>query len=311
MARCCGSTGTCSCKIEAGQNILLRGTGTSQDPFVVEADVALEVEDNDQFDIGLGGNGSREFPWLVEVRYAPSATLNGLPDVDNVEPEERDNGYVVGWNAARGLYELQPPTTAAVGTVLTDGSLAGDGSSGAALQVREDPARLLATGPNGLGLSDAGINRTLRRFPDAAARDAASPAPEYNSVSMLDTRPGQVDYWDGADWVPVESRVGIDAAGELLPLSGNYDGGRTIMYARRLSGITTAADGSFTALPTADLLTYAGVVSCTIQPTGAGTPWAAMAVPTIDRITAKAIRLDNGQPLAGAAITASVTALLY
>jgi hypothetical protein len=297
--------------LEAGQNVKITGMGSSQDPFVVEADVALEVSDNETFDIGLGGNGTREFPWLLEVDFADTASINDLPDVEVEEPEERNNGDVLGWNATTQRYEMQPPTTAAAGSVLTDGSLDGDGSAGDPLQVRENSARYITTGVDGVGLSDAGMQRLVRRFTDAAARDAMTPAPEPNSLSILDSRPGVIEYWDGTDWLPVESEVGTQIGGsELLALSGEYDGGRVIQYVEQIS-LTTAPDGTFDVLPTSALLPFAGVLSVSVQPMGNGIPWSCMAIPTIDRIVGKAVRLDTGAVLAGQVITASVTALLY
>lgn len=311
MARCCGSTGTCACKVEAGQNVTITGRGSSQDPFVVTADVALEVSDNETFDIGLGGNGTREFPWLVEVQFADTASVGDLPDVSIEDPAERNNGDVIGWNAATQRYESQPPTTAAAGSVLTDGSLDGDGSAGDPLQVRENAGRYLSTGVDGLGLSDAGMQRLVRRFADETQRGVMTPAPDPNSLSILDSAPGRVDYWDGSEWVPIESNIGsvVDSPA-LLELSGAYDGGRVTQYVSSIS-LTTAGDGTFDLIPTSDLLAWAGVLSVTVQPTGNSTPWVCMAIPTIDRIVGKAVRVDTGAVLAGQVITASVTATLY
>jgi hypothetical protein len=311
MARCCGSTGTCACKIEGGRNITIKGMGSSQDPFVVEANVALEVEDSPTFDVGLTGNGTQEFPWLIAIRFANGATIDALPDVNVGELEERTNGYVIGWDEATAQFTLRAPTTAAAGSVLTDASLTGDGSAGTPLSAQTDEARYVEVGANGIGLTDTGLQRIVRRYADETQRAAATPAPDPNSLSVLDSNPGQVDYWDGSEWLPIQSAVGLSVQSDaLLELSGAYDGGPVVEYVNRIT-LVTAADGSFDALPTSELLTYGGVLSIHVQPTGNGTPWTCMAVPTVDRIVGRAIRVDNGAALAGAQITAEVRALLY
>lgn len=307
MARCCGSTGTCACKIEAGRNVAITGTGTSQDPFVVASNVSLSVEDNTTFDLGLSGAGTLTSPWVLTLRFADGARLTDLPDVDADAPQ---HGYVLGWNIVSQTWVPQPPTTAAAGGTLTDASLSGDGSSGSVLQVREDPAGYIATRAAGLGLSDTGINSLVRKFADAGTRASATPAPIFGALSMLNDHPGQIDYWDGAAWVPITNGVGLTVqSSELLALSGTYDGGPVTQFITTVS-VETGVDGTFDVLSAVDLDTYAGVLSVSVQPMGP-VPWVCMVEADVDRVMGTAYRLDTGAPYAGIVVSASVTATLY
>lgn len=307
MARCCGSTGTCTCKIQAGRNISIDGAGSSQDPFTVAADIALAVEDNETFDLGLSGSGSLESPWMLTLRFADGARLTDIPDVDAADPL---HGYVLGFNIVTQTWMPMPPTTAAAGGISTDQSLTGDGSIGSLLQVREDPAGYLATRAAGLGLSDTGINSLVRRFPDAATRTAASPAPTFGTLSMLNDVPGQIDFWDGAAWTPITNGIQVGVGGdELLALSGPYENGGVVEFITQVSE-ETDVNGQFDVLSADVLTTYAGVLAVQVQPVGA-VPWLAMVEADTDSIRGTAYRLDTGAPYAGVVVTASVTATLY
>lgn len=308
MARCCGSTGTCACKIVAGDRATVTGTGTSQDPFVVSSNVVLTSSSNTQFDLVLSGAGTAESPWTLEVVYAESGSLDGLPDVNTAGVA---NGYVLQWSDAAQAWVPGPPTTAAAGGSLTGQGIEGDGSAGAPLEVTADTARYISLSAAGVGLSDAGINSLVRIFPDATARAAASPAPIIGSVSMLVSEPGILDYWTGAQWMPVENGISTAAIqpGELLALSGGYVGGRVYQYVRQIS-VTTDINGDFDVIPAADLTNYAGVLSATVQVTGT-VGWQCVVRGESDRIVGKAFRLDNGEAYGGYAVTAVVTGLLY
>lgn len=307
MARCCGSTGTCACKIEEGRNITISGSGTAQDPFVVDANVALAVEDTPVFDLGLTGAGTLASPWFLSVRFTDAARLNDIPDVQVDSPS---SGQVLGWSQALGKWVAQAPTTAAAGGMTTDTSLLGDGSIGAPLQVREDGARFITTTASGLGLSDTGINGLVRKFPDAIDRAAASPTPVLGALSVLATSPTRVDVYDGTGWVPITNGVTLDVQGdELLALSGSYANGDVTQRIENIS-VETDAEGSFDVIGAADLVGTAGVLSVHVQPTG-GIPWVCMVEAATDHISGTAYRLDTGAPYAGVVVTASVTALLY
>jgi hypothetical protein len=45
--------------------------------------------------------------------------------------------------------------------------------------------------------------QTVPRFPNASTRTSQLGSPELNMLSLLDTRPGVVQYWSGGAWVDV------------------------------------------------------------------------------------------------------------
>ena len=307
MPRCCGSAGTCACKIEAGRNITVTGTGSTQDPTIIAADVALGIEDNKTFDITMTGTGRLTSPWILSVNYAPTASVDDLPDVDTTGVV---NGQVLSFNTATQKWQPAPPTTAAAGGITTDASLDGDGSVGDPLLVRPNAARYLMVDPAGVGLTDEALNRMLRFFPDAPTRATATPAPIPGTLSMLATAPGVLDYYDGTVWAPLHNGIRLDVQpGEMLALSGNYAGGPVVQYVSQLE-VLTAIDGTFEVIPALDLALYAGVLSVCVSPVGS-VPWCVMLTTDTDRIIGLARRVDDGSVFGAVVINACVTALLY
>lgn len=309
MARCCGSTGTCACKIDAGRHVTVTGTGTSQDPFVVATDTDLDVVDTPQFDLTLSGLGTLESPWLLSVDYAATAALTNLPDVNAPAPT---NGHVLTWDSGTERWVSQAGTTASPGVSVTGTSIEGDGSVGDPLEVTPDPDRYLTVTVDGLGLTDEGINRLVRVFADLAARTAADPAPAVGTISMLEDEPGRLDYWDGAAWVEISNGIGLQVISEAFhELSGPYNGGPVVWYTARIA-TTTSGSGEFTVIPVLNLAGRAGVLVVTVQPSGnTGAGWTCTVHPATTYIRAFAFSLVDGSPYAGQAITAMVTALLY
>lgn len=262
MPRCCGGA-SCSCAIEGGSHIEVAGVGSATDPFVIVGDVDLEVVDNASFNLTLAGLGTLVSPWQLSVAYAATAKLADLPDVSETAPT---NGQVLAFNTATGLWGPVAPTTAASGAVLHDTSLAGDGSAGTPLQVQEDPAAGLTTRPAGLGLADSAINQLVRKFPTVAARTAATPVPTLNTLSLVDSEPGEIDYWDGDSWEPAGGAflLGDVAGQEFYQLSGAYAGGRLAIITRNIL-TTTDATGAFVVLAATELAGRAGVMSVNTQ----------------------------------------------
>lgn len=305
MARCCG--GTPRTNIEAGTNIEVVGIGSLDDPFVISTDLSMVAVDSDVFDVTIGGAGTFVSPWAVSVAFSATAQLNDMPDVDAPTPT---NGQVLAWNNSTSKWEPTAPTTAASGSVNHNTSLSGDGSIGSPLQVVPDPARFLANSATGVGINDTGINQFNRRFADDTARNAASPAPVLNTLSMVDTRPGRLDYWTGAAWVQIDDALDFDAAAnELLQLSGAYANSPLTLMVRNFSG-TTDANGLLTVLSSGTLTGKAGVLSASVAPTGA-VGYTVSLVPTAGQLQIQARRLDDGVLLANQAITGQVTAYVY
>lgn len=305
MARCCG--GGPSVKIVAGTGVTVEGVGTAGDPFIISFDSNLQVVDTTTINLTLVGDGSPEDPWSLSAALASTMKLADVPDVNAPSPT---NGQVLGWDNATQRWTPRAPTTASSGAVLHDSSLTGDGSSGQPLQVVEEPNGFLQTTASGLGLTDAAKRRMVRRFSTSGARAAASPAPDVNSLSILDSNPGQVDYYNGLFWEPLRGMVSIDGNNnQLLALSGAYTGQPLSMMVRNFSGTTDAA-GSLTVLSNASISTRAGVLSAQVMPTGAQA-YLPMLTPGTNDISIVARRIDNGAVLGGQVITGQITAYTY
>lgn len=305
MPRCCGGA-TCACKIAAGDSIVVSGSGTSQDPFVIDSDVNLIVASNSVFNLTLSGAGTNASPWQLSVAFAATARLDDLPDVNAPSPT---NAQVLGWDSATGRWTARAPTTAASGSVQHDTSLTGDGSGGSPLAVITQTPRFIGN-ISGVAITDAGINQMVRQFANEAARSAASPAPGLNTLSTLGTDPGLVDFWDGATWQPLPDAMDVEViGGELLALSGSWSGQRITQLVKQVS-TTSDASGLFEVLETADLTLRAGVLMCQFQESGL-LAFKAVVYANVDRIGGIAYSVSDGTPFAGQPVTGTVLAWVY
>jgi hypothetical protein len=311
VTKCCGPT--CACKINAGSGVTISGSGTANEPFVITANMQLAVQDNSTFNLTLTGDGSAATPYSLTVAYAATAKLDDLPDVVAPTPT---NGQVLGWDSATSKWTNRAPTTAASGSVQHDTSMLGDGSAGTPLQINEDPARYLATVAAGLGLSDEAVNSLVRSFVDYPARDGFSaPTPRLNTLSMLDTNPGVVEYFDGTTWRRIDNGYSqVVEGGQLLSLSGAYVLGQAVVHWTTQISTETDPNGVFTVIP-ADTLTNSvatGVLSAVVQPVGSGGSfWHCMVYPATDHVEGIAWNATDGTPLASQTITATVLFDVY
>ena len=306
MPTCCQGA-TCACKVSAvdGGHMTVSGSGQANDPFLISADVDLGVVDNLTFDVTLSGAGIVSDPWLISVNFAPTAKLWDFPDVANTTPT---TGQVLAWNGT--AWAPAPPTTAAAGAVIHGASLVGDGSAGNPLAVVPDAARLTQIAATGVGLTDTGMRAVVRHFTDATARNAMTPGPALNTLTMVDSVPGRVDYWDGTQWTPLLDLVTFNVTTAFLVLSGPYNGRTPITRMLRPLTVTTDGTGGFVLLSTADLTGRAGVLSCQFQETGA-TGFKAVLNATGGQVVGKAYALTTGAALVGTPITGLVDAYVY
>jgi hypothetical protein len=312
MRNCGCGTGSCACKIEAGSRSTVTGTGSAQDPYVVSSDILLSVADSATFDLILEGDGTVANPWVLRIAYASTARLNDHPEVRAEFPTD---GQALLWNDTTHLWEAGPVPTASPGLLLTDNqSLDGDGSAGDRFRVLPNNSRYIEVTLDGVGLTDDGLNRMVRVYPDAATRASDPVTPDLNTISLLNDDPGRIDFWDGAEWTSISNGIRLDIQpGQFLSLSGPYAGGGVVQYVAQLS-VSTDVDGSFEVIPAADLATYGGVLSVQVacaQPLAGGVPWMARLIPDTDRILGYAYRIDTGALYAGVPLTGIVTALLY
>jgi len=309
MPNCCQGA-SCACRITTTEtgHMLVTGSGSANDPFILSADVALAVQDNVQFDMTLSGEGNAASPWIISNGYAPTARLANIPDVNATSPTQ---GEVLGWDDATSMWTATPPTTAPVGAVSTDGSLAGDGSAGTPLTVVPDASRLVQTSTAGVGLSNSGMAAVIQHFASAAARDAINPAPVLNQLTMLDDRPGRVDYWTGTVWAPVLDTISVvPTSPALLELSGPYNVLAPITHWLRNVSLTADGSGNVTLISSADLAGYAGVLDMHFQETGT-VPIRVLATVVANQIRGTAYGLTDGTPAAGVTVTGMIRAYLY
>lgn len=305
---CCGGA-SCACRIvgpEEGR-LTVTGSGQPNDPFVLDVDVHVISGHNNTFDTTVTGDGSEDDPWAIQTSFAPTAKLDDLPDVNVPGPS---NGQVLSWNAGTSRWVAAAPTTAAAGSVNHDTSMSGDGSVGAPLGVSPLTARLFGTFSTGVGLTDQGMLSVVQHFADSIARSAGLPVPNINQLTMLDTNPGVVDYWDGSKWTPLQSQVSwaLDAA--FLPISGPYTPGSPVQIKTVQLNTTTDSGGKFDVLGAADLTGRAGVLYVQLQETGA-TGWKAMLHAESSKVTGTAYRLTDGSVMSAQPITATVVAFTY
>lgn len=303
---CCGGN-TCSCQLIGQGGITIEGSGLPSDPFIIDANTYHTDSNNGQFLTTAVGTGTAADPYAIEVDYAPQARLDDIPNVDTPTPQ---NGQVLTWNSATNNWEAAPPAIAPVGAVVHDLSLIGDGSAGAPLGVVANQARYIGVSADGVGLNDQGIVSVTHHFANDAARTAAIPLPMTNMLSMLETTPGVVEYWNGTKWTRPPNQTGWVASEALLELSGAYAQGLPITMGVYQVDTTTDALGVFDVLGLADLVGRSGVLSVQVQETG-DVAWQAMVFDNTDRISATAYRLTDGTVMAGNPVTATVTAITY
>lgn len=306
MPRCCQG-GTCTCLLQVGDRLTITGVGSAQDPYLIGLDLDLEVADSAVFNLTLSGSGTTASPWLLTLAFASTAKLDDLPDVNASAPT---NGQVLGWDTSTSTWTPRAPTTAASGSVLHDTALSGDGSAGTPLAINEDPNGYLVTGAGGLGLSDTAKTLMNRRYGNAALRTADTITPVLNAVTMLDDHPGQMDYWTGSQWLPVNNGVKRTIGTEFLALSGAYVAGLPVTMITKTITVTTDAVGQFDVLTTTDLAGAAGVLTVHLQEAGA-VGYKAIPFGNIDHVSALAYRLDDGTLLTSQNITAMVIAYIY
>jgi hypothetical protein len=307
MPSCCGQGATCSCKIETTGQLHVTGSGQPNDPFILSMDGELIGGHNQSFDVIVTGDGSSATPWVVETRYAATAKLDDIPDVNASTP---GNAQVLAWNTATSKWQPAAPTVAPTGAVQHDLTLQGDGSAGTPLGAVADTNRLLGTFPTGLGLTDAGMSSVVIHFTDASMRSAAMSSPRVNTLTMLDTAPGRIDYWDGAAWQPATYTTKWRAGAAILQLSGPYSDGLPITVVTHPVTATTDANGNFTAVPAADLTGLSGVLSAYFTPSGL-IGMGVVLNPAIDHLNGTAYRLSDGTPLASQPISGWYQACCY
>jgi len=128
MARnCCGGSLGCGCKVSAGDGILISGSGTASDPFVITSEVtsfaaAFVTQDTTTVDLTLTGSGTDSDPFLL--RADADIAMTQLSDWD--DPAGPAVGDVPVWNGL--AWEAAAPPTVPPGAVTANTGITGDGT---------------------------------------------------------------------------------------------------------------------------------------------------------------------------------------
>lgn len=73
MARCGCSGSTCGCKVVAGHGVVIRGSGSTISPYVVDAyPLSLEVQDSTSIDLHKTGSGTPGDPYILSADITES-----------------------------------------------------------------------------------------------------------------------------------------------------------------------------------------------------------------------------------------------
>jgi hypothetical protein len=174
MACNCGS-GACSCLIQAGDGIVVTGSGTPTNPYVVQSKVlnlvgALTVRDSDSVDLTLWGSGTTTDPFTLTA--SSSLKLTQLSDVADPSggPSVGESPVWIG-TGADGHWEFSTLPPSPAGSVN-----AGSGVGG--LGTVADPLFLEAAAVWGTGeLAGLGPDSTigLPVYIDSAGKVRAKP----------------------------------------------------------------------------------------------------------------------------------------
>ena len=147
MARCGCSGTTCSCRVIGGGQVVVTGSGSAANPYIVSVESAITVADTGTLDLSITGSGTSGDPYVLSGDVVLSA--NDLTDVDlsNNTP-----GYVLALQGD-GTLALVPAATASPGAINTGDGITGDGSAGSPLTIELASGSGLILDSNGLSAS--------------------------------------------------------------------------------------------------------------------------------------------------------------
>lgn len=128
MARnCCGGGLGCGCKVSAGDGIIISGSGTASDPFVITSEVtsfaaSFVAQDTTTVNMNLVGSGTNADPFILSADT--SIAMTQLSDWD--DPAGPSVGDVPVWNGL--AWEAAVPPTVPPGAVTANTGITGDGT---------------------------------------------------------------------------------------------------------------------------------------------------------------------------------------
>lgn len=236
MARCgCAGSSGCSCVVVSGIGTQVYGSGTSSDPYVIDAtgttiSGALDVVDTPSVDLEMSGSGTVADPYIISAE----ATLS-IEDLIDAPTGTPDAGDVIIWDGSQWVYG--PPETGGAGSpILTANGLSGTGVTG-------DPAVANTSGVWGTAPLNTYGSDSLNGAPiyvDSAGNLRSQPL----SVTILAagaTRPTQYRgrviiqdgapyYSDGSNWLPLQLDIAYDWSDVCVTDTQVQDDGLPVYY---------------------------------------------------------------------------------
>jgi len=150
MARCGCAGASCSCAIQGQGGVIVTGSGSISNPYIITSDVEVGVQDTNTINMTKTGDGSDANPYLFQA----DATIE-LDELIDVTTLGALTGYVLA-RQSDGTYAFVPASTAPVGSINVGDGLQGDGSAGNKLRVLLAPSSGLTVGPTGLAMQGGG-----------------------------------------------------------------------------------------------------------------------------------------------------------
>lgn len=99
MAKCGCAGGACSCNIQAGLGVTVRGVGSITNPFIISAEpVSLQVGDTASINMTMSGSGTQADPFVITADYIGGLVPVWVPSTS------------ASWNGAVNLSALTGPT---------------------------------------------------------------------------------------------------------------------------------------------------------------------------------------------------------
>lgn len=272
MARCnCGGSGGCSCRLVAGDGILLSGSGAPLDPFIITAENtsfanSFQALDTDSVALDLTGSGTDVDPFVL--RATSAIAMEQLSNWD--DPSGPAIGEVPVWNGV--AWEAASPPTQAPGEVNVSDGILGDGTfsdpirvavsddvttslSGLAIYV-DSAGELRAVAPSSISLDWDDIDNKPTTFASTWALVGGKPTtfpPNIGTTSTTAWAGNRMPTWSEVSGKPYIVPVAPGAPGRAVT-----DVTGTNLMGLRWNGsrIVARVDSSEWALATADDVSF-------------------------------------------------------
>ena len=193
MAKCGCAGNTCSCALTGGRNVQVTGTGSSTNPYVINATTTVLAGSSN---VNVTGSGTATDPYVVAVPDVARSVLVGGANVTVTGTGTAGNPYVISSTGGGGG-----------GTVLLGGSnvlITGTGTSG-------DPYVVNATGT--IAVADTVINAGTGITVTGVGTSASPYVITATGGGGTETAAGVFVIWQSGSSYPYASLADAQAAG--------------------------------------------------------------------------------------------------